>query len=208
MQIFVKTLTGKTINLVVKPSASIANVMAKIQQIDGIPPNQQSLIFASQQLEDCRTLSYYNIQKKSTLSLVLRLPDRIKIFARTVTGKTISLEVEPTSSIANVKAMIQDKQGIPPDQQRLMFNGNELEDNCYLSTYNIQRDSTLHVQLKSIQIIIVKTTSGTMIPLELFPTDSIESVKTKIQHKEGIHTDMQRLIFNSLQLADGRTLGD
>ncbi|XP_052216999.1 polyubiquitin-B-like [Dreissena polymorpha] len=208
MQIFVKTLTGKTIKLVVEPSACIANVIAKIQQIDKIPPNQQSLIFASQQLEDYRTLSYYNIQKESTLSLVLRLPESIKIFVRIVTGKTINLEVEPTASIANVKAMIQDKQGIPPDQQRLIFKGNELEDNCYLSTYSIQRDSTLHVQLKLMQIIIVKTSSDTMIALEIFCSDSVESIKNKIQDKEGIPAQIQRLIFNGRQLEDGRTLLD
>ncbi|KAM0053242.1 putative Ubiquitin-like domain-containing protein [Helianthus debilis subsp. tardiflorus] len=144
--IYIKTLTGKIITLEVKPSETIEEIKAQIEHEVDIPCDEQELIFNEMVLPNSDSLAELHINKESTLTVMRLSRGFMRIFLTTATGRTITLDVKPSETIRDVKSKIQDKEGIPPDLQRLIWSGKLLNDSATLSDYHISEESTFRLR--------------------------------------------------------------
>ena len=189
-QVLLRTLSGKTVGLGVRGGDTVGQVKSAVYEKEGIPPEQQRLLMGGRPLRDEERLRDCGLYSGGTVDLSLGLLGGMHIIVRTRTGKTITLEVDPSNTIVDVKRYIQAREGIPPEQQRLLNINEELEDEQTLNDCNIkQGDALLLVHgLRKSMSIFIKTMTGKLITLEVGAGDTIETVKAKIQDKEGIAT--------------------
>ena len=146
MQIYIRTPNHVTIKLNVDACDTINLIKAKIQDKQGTPQDQQRLTFIGQRLDNVHTLSDYSIQNETSLDLVARPRGSMHIFVQTETGATITLDMEASDTIANLKARIQEKLGLFAYEQRLIFAGNILDDGRTLRDCSIQQAAWVQVQ--------------------------------------------------------------
>ncbi|XP_076942945.1 polyubiquitin-like [Bidens hawaiensis] len=216
INISIKNPEGRIIHsFEVKPTDTIASVKEKIKIKESVSVDNLVLIFNKMVLGDGGTLFDFNINNKSALTLVRRSRGYMKIFINTPTGETITEFVKPSYTIMTVKSKIKNVVKISRDKQELIYNDMVLQNNNTLADYNINKDSTLtvtHASSGCMQISI-KPLIGTAFTLDVKPSDTVGSVKAKIQanahiHKVNIPCGEQELIFDEMVLHSTDTLAE
>ncbi len=151
-QIFVNS--NKISTFSVSSNDTVFSLKQQIQDSMGVNPDDYYLVFGGKVLDETFTMEEYGIGQDNTVNLCVPLRGggsegtSKQIFIKTLQGKTLTLDVSDADTIQSVKNKIFEKEGIPQDQQRLVFNGKQLEDDKTIADYNIQADSNIHLVLR------------------------------------------------------------
>jgi hypothetical protein len=201
IKITVETPDGKTHTVQVSPSDTSDKIKAKIAQETGMAAPQQLLIFQGKELpSDGSTVKDMGIRDGSKLTVEFK---KVPITVNTIDGKKIKVMVDPTNKISDIKKQLEDESGLPAKNQRLFMNGEELrEDNKTAADYGIKAGSELDLEPKSMEIT-VQTPDGKTHTVQVTPSDTSDTIKTKIAAVTGMVVPRQVLIFQGKKLPSG-----
>ena len=161
-----------------------------------IPPHLQWFRYDGRLIDSFYRLGYYSIPDGAVLDVELREYE-LMVFLKTLTGQTITVRATPHDTVADMKQKIFEQEGIPVDRQRMIFVGEQLNDNHRFLDYRIEHESAVHLVFRSgqgFQIFVRSHNDRTMV-FECQPTTTIEKVKEKVREREGLHVDIQQLSF-------------
>lgn len=217
LDLTVRIQGGRTIRLQKQANQTVGAVKREILQQENIPVDDQQLFLAGAELENDKKLSACDVQNDSVLDLLTDTasltgpPVGMKLFVKTLTGKTVVLSPNPGDTVLDLKSQIQDKEGIPPTQQCLVCAGRQLPDELTISTAGIQNQSVLHLVLRvpshgPIQVT-VEGSDGRRFEVDTNVEDTVENVKARLEEEGGVAKGDQTLLFEGTPLEDGRTLG-
>ena len=217
--------TGRTITLDVQPSDTIDAVKAKIQDLGGIPIEEQSLIFAGKRMEGSLRIEDCNLQNDNTFYLMREkcprsgLGSSILLHVKMSTGRTITLDVQPPDYIDQFSSDVSIAAGIPDDELVLSVAGRRLENGRRFDYYNFQSDENIYLyqRVRAIEgnagsyelptiLLHVATSAGHTYSFALLPTSTVGDVMRKIQTLEDIPPHEQRLVHYGQVLDSGCTL--
>lgn len=207
IQIKISNVYNREIKLNVKATDKIKDIKAKLRHQQGFQPDTH-LYYNDIDLEDKQTLEYYSIKDQDTLiAIVYQLP-RVILTINTLSGNNFTIDVEPTFSISNLKAAIEEKKQFPVNQQHLFLKDKELEDFNTLDFYSITTKTPLNLVLiksPTIRLKIRSFSEGNFF-LNVDPTFSIADVKYKIENEKKIPFAQQHIFLNNIELDDQLTV--
>jgi ubiquitin C len=200
MEIKVRAPDGRTVDLVVKPEDTIPDIKKQVKKKLGIPPKSQRPTFKNKPLPDDSTLKDNGIKHGDVIDLQ---PMKIKV--RAPDGRSVELDVEPDDTIPDIKKQVEDKLGIPVDEQRPVFNDEPLPDNSTLDDNGIGDGDVIDLEPMQIN---VRAPDGRTTQLMVSPEDPVSHIKKRVKKKLGIPVENQRPRFNGDPLPNDSTLDD
>ncbi|XP_078410473.1 polyubiquitin-B-like [Cetorhinus maximus] len=216
MRLQVRFLTGEDIELDVDTSIQISALKRLIYKKANVPYFQQRLVVqngSTVELKDNKRLCDYNVSPSDAVMLIVKNVERMQIFLRNDKGKTSTYDVRPSESVEDFRARVQRQEGVPASQQRLVYEGKQLEDGRSLADYNIQPESTifLMLRLRGGMRLRVKFMTGEVIELDIDPSIQVSALKKMIYERTKVPHFRQRLLVqngNTEELQDSRRLSD
>ena len=213
--VYVRNMMGKTVSIDIFPTDKVKSLKERVFDKEGIPVEQQRLVFQGKDLDDNQFIKHYNIEQESNLQLALAAPvrpSRISISLPTATPgewKKVAIDIPLTSKVQDLKRKVHKVTGIIPNELILFAGSQELCDNdATLNFYKVAALDFLQVKIKRRErVIFVKNLKHT-ITLNVSLDDRVIDVKTKVENKEGIHPSRQRLLFQGTELHDDAVLAD
>lgn len=201
--------TGVAFELEVSSNELVDTLYAEVNRRARVPYHRQEIVYSGSILEIGTRISDYNVPHQATLAVNLR-NYQMTVFLKTLTGQTIMITVTPRDTVAQVKAKIEQQEGIPVAKQRLIFVGNQLHDDHYFLDYRIEHESAVHLVVRNGDSfeLYVQAPSGHTHVFEADPSDSVEQLKCKLRDQEGIPCDIQQFFFNEQLLSNDRPLAE
>ena len=214
-EIDINVIYGQSLNKIdtFKLKDSIKSVKEKIEEKINIISEKQILVFENKELEDNKSLIYYNLDKglkKKTFELFIGDKNGIKVYLKRDSGKILNYSFNPSLNIGNIKKKICEEEKLSEDILRLEFEGNELENNQTLEYYNIRNKQTINLKLVSRNgiIILIQRPTGKIINLDVSQSATIYDIKCQIQNYENLPIINQKIKYNKNELNDDKTLYD
>ena len=210
------TQAGRTFRVNAQSNDLVVNLKQRLATMEGIVLRQQEMVLylGGRELEDQQSLSHYGLSSNMTVRMQLNTRSVSTLFVKTLNGKTYILYPSENSVVSEIKAELQEKSGILALQQRLVYQGRDLPDQCTLSQCGVPAQCTLHViQTNPPQEppsrplpLLIRTFTGKVIAIDALPGDSVRNFKEKIMEKEGFPADEIVVMFGGKELEDDKVL--